>query len=110
MLVADLFHPVDGLAVELFLNGDMRHRRGRRGAMPVLLTRRKPDHITRPDFLDRPAPALHPAAARRDDQRLAQRVRVPCGPGAGLERDAGRRNACRIVCLKQGVNALVRLR
>ena len=28
--VANLFHPVDGLAVEPFLNGNMRHGRGRR--------------------------------------------------------------------------------
>ena len=28
LFVADLFHPVDDLAVERFLNGDMRHGRG----------------------------------------------------------------------------------
>src|SRR6266705_745491 len=28
LFVADLFHPVDGLAVELFYNGDVCHRRG----------------------------------------------------------------------------------
>src|SRR6266566_9842624 len=32
LFVADLFHPVGGLAVELFLNGDVRHGRGCRGA------------------------------------------------------------------------------
>jgi len=37
LVVADFFHPVDDVAVELFLNGDMRHARGRRGSMPVLL-------------------------------------------------------------------------
>ena len=62
LLVADLFHPVDDLAVQRFLNGDMRHCRRRRGAVPVLLAGRKPDHVAWPDFLDRPAPALRPAA------------------------------------------------
>ena len=60
LVVADLFHPIDRLAVELFLNGNVRHGRGWRGAMPMLLARREPDHVTRPDFLDRAAPALHP--------------------------------------------------
>jgi hypothetical protein len=53
LFVADLFHPVDGLAVELFLNGDVRHGRGRRSTMPMLLARGEPDHVTRPDFFDR---------------------------------------------------------
>ena len=89
LFVADLFHPVDDLAVELFLNGDVRHGGGRRGAVPVLLAGREPDHIAGPDFLDRPALALRPAAAGRDDQGLAERMRVPCGARARLERDAG---------------------
>ena len=37
LFVTNLFHPVNGLAVELFLNGDVRHGCGRRGAVPVLL-------------------------------------------------------------------------
>jgi hypothetical protein len=37
LFVADLFHPVNNLAVELFLYGNVRHGRCRRGAMPVLL-------------------------------------------------------------------------
>jgi DNA-binding transcriptional LysR family regulator len=42
LFVADLFHPLDILAVHRFLNGDMRHRgRGRR-PVPVLLPGRKP--------------------------------------------------------------------
>src|SRR5712692_155008 len=105
LFVADLFHPVDGLAVETFLNGDVRHGRGGRGAVPMLLTRREPDHVPRPNFLDRTAPALYPAEALRQDQGLAQRVAVPCGPSAGLERDTGADRACRIRCLEQGVNA-----
>ena len=97
MFVADFFHPVDDFTVELFLNGDVGHGRGRRGAVPMLLTRRDPDHVTRPNLLDRAAPALHPAAASRHDQSLAQRVGVPGRPGAGLERDAGAEPPRRIV-------------
>jgi hypothetical protein len=37
LFVADLFHPVDNLAVELFLNSDVRHGRDRRS--PMLLAR-----------------------------------------------------------------------
>src|SRR5438046_1114508 len=39
LLVADLLHPVDDLAVERFLNGDMGHAGGRHGAVPMLFTR-----------------------------------------------------------------------
>src|SRR4051812_29536237 len=53
LFVAHLFHPVDGLTVELFLHGEVRHDRGRRGAVPMLLTRREPDHVTGPNFPDR---------------------------------------------------------
>src|ERR1700756_5316817 len=45
--------------------------------MPVLLAGREPDHITGPDLLDRSAFALSPAAARRDDEGLTERMRVP---------------------------------
>ena len=60
-----------------------------RGPVPMLFARREPDHVAGPDFLDRPAPTLRPAAAGRHDQGLAERMRVPCGTGAGLEGDAG---------------------
>jgi hypothetical protein len=106
LFVADLFHPVNHLAVEIFLNGDVRHGRGRRGAMPMLFARRKPDHVARPDFFNRAALALRPAATRRHDQGLAQRMRVPRGSGAGLKRDAGTAaRAGRFPGLEQGVNA-----
>ena len=88
LFVAHLFHPFNDFAVELFLNGDVRHGSGRRRAMPVLLARREPDHVSRPDFLDRAALALRPSAARRHDQRLPQRMRVPCGASARLKGDA----------------------
>src|SRR5487761_717213 len=104
LFVADLFHPVDNLTVELFLNGDVRHGRGRRGPMPVLLTWRNPDHITRPDFLNRASPSLGPAATGRHDQGLAQRVGVPCRASARLESDGGALNKRRIGRLKKRID------
>jgi hypothetical protein len=87
LFIADLFHPINDLAVEIFLNGDVRHGCGRRCAMPMLQTRRKPDYITGPNLLDRTALTLNPAEARGDDQCLAERMRVPCRASAGFEGD-----------------------
>lgn len=89
LLITDLFHPVGGLAFKLFHKGDMRHTLRSRGSMPVFLTRRDPDHIALPDFLDWPPPFLNLAQAGRHDQCLTERVAVPGRPGTGLERDAG---------------------
>src|SRR5580704_16222883 len=105
LFVADLFHPVDDFAFERFLNRDVRHRRRRRGTVPMLLARREPDDVTRPDFLDRAALPLHPADAGGHDQRLAERMAVPGGTRAGLESDAGASTAGRIGCLEQRVDA-----
>jgi len=82
LLVCDLFHPIQNLAVELLLNGDVRHCRSRRGAMPVLFARREPHDVAGANFFDRPSLALHPAASRRDDKGLAEKclchsVRAP---------------------------------
>src|SRR5438445_6024187 len=104
LFVADLFHPVGGLAVELLLNRDVRHGRGCRGAVPMFLTRGEPDHVTRPNFLDRATPALCQAAAGCHDESLAERVGVPCCPSAALEGDTGADGARRSVCLEQRVN------
>ena len=90
--------------VELFLNGDMGHGRSRRGAMPMLFIRRAPDHIARSYFVFWVAVALDPPTPRRYDQRLPERMSVPCRPGAGLERDTRATSARRIGCLKQGIN------
>src|ERR1700730_2110486 len=79
LFVADLFHPIENFTVALFLNGDVSHGRGRRSPMPVLLAGREPDHITRPDLLDRTSPPLCQAAASRDDEGLTERMRVPSG-------------------------------
>src|SRR3984885_13953027 len=87
LLVADLLHPIDRLAVEPFLDGDMAHRRGRRRPVPMLLPRRKGDDVAGPDLLDRAALVLDPAAAGHHDQGLAERVSVPGGARARLEGD-----------------------
>src|SRR4051794_1948373 len=67
LVVAPFLQPIDRRAVELLLNGDVGHAGGRGGAVPVLLAGCKPDHVARPDLLDRPTLALHPAAAGGDD-------------------------------------------
>src|SRR6476646_8468667 len=100
LLVTHMLHPVHHLAVFLFLNGDVRHGRRRRSAMPVLLARRKPDHVTGPNFLYRPAPPLRAAAARSDDESLTQRMRMPCSPRSRLKGNAGALDKCRIRRLK----------
>src|SRR5207302_3702254 len=74
LFAADLFHPVDRLAVKAFLNGEVHHSCGWRCTVPVLLLRLEPDHVPRMNVFYWPTPALDPAAARRHDQRLAQRV------------------------------------
>ena len=56
--------------------------------MPMLFSRGEPYNVARADFCDSAAFALHPAAARCDDQRLAERVGVPRGPRARFERHA----------------------
>src|SRR4029450_4833238 len=49
-----------------FLDGDMGHRRRCLGAVPMLLTGRRPDHVARPNLLDparpAPVPSPHPPA------------------------------------------------
>jgi hypothetical protein len=105
LFVGHFLHPVGALAVEPFDKGDVGHRRGGCGTVPVLLPRRKPDDVTRMDFFDRAYPALHPAASGRHDQDLAQRVGVPCGPTARLERYTSAEGACRFLWLEQRVNA-----
>src|SRR2546430_17681316 len=89
LFVADLLHPVDDLAVEVFLDCDVSHGGGRRRALPVLLARRAPDNVARANHSDWATPALHEPAAGRDDQGLSQRVGVPRRPGAWAPRDAG---------------------
>ena len=65
LLVCNLLHPVDDLAVVLLLDGNVRHGRGGRRAVPMLFSRREPDHIAGVDLFDWSALAPRPAAARR---------------------------------------------
>src|SRR5690348_1913614 len=100
-VVGDLFHPVDILAVECFLDRDVRHGTVWRRAMPVFLAWRRPDHVAGPDFPNRSTPALHEAAPRHDDECLPERVRVPCAPCAGIERHAAARHARGLGCTEE---------
>src|SRR5467141_511107 len=49
LLVGNLLHPFDHLPILLFLNSDVCHGSGLRGAMPVLLTGR--DQTTSPGLI-----------------------------------------------------------
>ena len=72
LFVGNLFHPVDSLAVERFLDGDVLHRGVRGGAMPVLLARREADDVSGSDLGDRTTIALGKSSPEDDDQRLAE--------------------------------------
>src|SRR5215210_3720330 len=104
LFVADLFHPLNCLSVELFLDGNVCHGRRCRGAVPMLLSRREPDHITRPNFLNMSAVTLNPATTSRDNESLTKWMRVPCSACAGLERNAGTLNPCRLWRLKKWID------
>ena len=88
LLVGDLLQPDDAHPVQRFLNTDVGHGGRRRCAVPMLVTRRAPDHIARANLDDGLAFALRPSAARGDDKRLSERMRVPRAPRARLERHA----------------------
>src|SRR2546422_864540 len=72
LLVGHLLHPVHDLAVQLLLDGDMRHCGVRRCAVPVLLARRTPQDVAGPKYSDGSAPALNQTEARRHDERLPE--------------------------------------
>src|SRR2546430_8453564 len=105
LFVADFFHPVHDLAVECFLNRNVRHGCCRRSTMPVLQSGREPDHVAGTNFLDEAALALRPTATACDNERLTERMRVPRSARARLERDARTGGPCRSVCLKQRIDA-----
>src|SRR6266478_5604816 len=105
LLVGNLLHPFDHLPILLFLNGYVCHGSSLRGAMPVFLAAREPHHVTRSDLLDRSTFALSPAAARRDDQSLAERMCVPCSSRSRLESNASPLNKGGIGCLKKRIDA-----
>src|SRR5688500_13305357 len=53
LLVRHLLHPRHRRAVQLFLNGDVGHRGGRGGPVPVLDARRDTDDVAGADLLGR---------------------------------------------------------
>src|SRR3954454_18149371 len=77
LVVGDLLQPVDAFSVQLLDQRDVRHRSRGRGAVPVLLAPRTPDHVARADDRLWSADALHYAASCRDDENLPERMRVP---------------------------------
>jgi len=103
LLVGDLLQPIHGSAVLRLLHGDVCDRRGRGRAVPVLLAGREPDDIAGADLLDWPAPTLRPAAPRDDEQRLAERMRVPRGARTGIEPHHIRPESGRVGSLDQRV-------
>src|SRR5215208_2335174 len=95
LLVGDVLHPRHRRAVQRFLNRDVGHRGGRRGAVPMLVLGRAPENVAGREFLDRTALDLGPADAFSDDQGLPKRMRVPSRACPRLEvhdrtADAGR--------------------
>src|SRR5438309_801992 len=100
----DVLHPVDDLAVESFLNGDVSHAGDGCGSVPRLLSRCERHDISWVNLLDGTAFALRPSAACGDDEGLAEWVGVPCGAGSGLEGNAGAGYQRGVGCLKEGVD------
>jgi hypothetical protein len=100
VLVAHVFHPVDRPSVEHFGNGNVRHCARWCRAVPVTMAGGAPDDVARSNFDLRLALALGPANPVCYDQSLPERMRVPCGPCAWLERDDCPAGAGRFVTLK----------
>src|SRR2546427_147200 len=93
LLVGDVFEPIDGLAIEVLLHGDVCHRRCWRRAMPVLFARRKPHDVARANLFNGSAPPLDASGPGGHDQRLAERMGVPGGARAWLERHGRTRSS-----------------
>src|SRR6266571_7804689 len=104
LFIADFFHPINDIAVEIFLNGNVRHGRGRRRAVPMLLARRKPNHVARTNFFNRAAFALNASTAGSNNQSLAERMRVPSRACARLEGETCAGYACRSGSAEQWIN------
>src|SRR5438874_13201744 len=85
LFVADVLHPIDVLAVERLLGRYVDHAGGRRRAMPMLFVRWNPNHVAGFDLAELAVPALHPAGAGNDEQRLAKWMGMPGGACARLE-------------------------
>ena len=82
---ADKLAPCHRLAVIAFRQRDVCHCFIRPCAVPVLDAGTDPNDVARPEPLRRLAPLLHESMAAHDNECLAERMRVPCGMGAGSE-------------------------
>src|SRR5213593_4940332 len=71
----------------------------------MFLSGRARDHIPDVDLFDGTFPTLDDAATGHYNERLTERMGVPCRVGPWLERDARPLNAPRGSCLEQGLNA-----
>src|SRR3954470_16880016 len=91
LLVADVLAPADRAAgLVVLLHRDVHHEAAGRGAVPVVLARLEEHAVAGPDDFDRAALALAEPDALDDEDRLAVRMGVPGGAGAGGEVDARR--------------------
>ena len=77
----------DAARVIHLLHRQVDHEAVGRRAVPVVLAGLEEDAVARADLLDRAALALAEADALGDEDRLAERVGVPGGAGAGGEVD-----------------------
>src|ERR1700761_2316958 len=69
------------------LDGDLGHEPLGSGTVPVILPGLEVDAVPRSHLLDRPTLALADTDPLGDEDRLADRVGVPCGAGARREVD-----------------------
>jgi hypothetical protein len=83
LFVVDVLHPLDRLALESFLNGDMAHCCAGTRAMPVLFAWWKPHDVASAYLLDRAARALRAPRASSHDQCLAD---LPADEIAAIDR------------------------
>src|SRR6478752_5003550 len=84
--VGHLLQPGHVSSVQRFLHREMDHPCGWRGAVPVLFPGRNPHDIAGPDLVDRSTLTLKAADAFSHVQGLPERMGMPCGARARLER------------------------
>src|SRR3954447_14640239 len=102
--IAYHFHPGDGIAIEFFCDGGMRHRGGWRGSVPVLCSGWNPDDIPFSYLLNMASPLLNPTKPGCNDQSLAEGVCMPHGSGTRFECHARANCARWINRIKQRLN------
>src|SRR3984893_10227729 len=97
LLVGDVLKPGGPVTVRgALVERDVRHEVGRRGTVPVLLTRRRVDHLARPGHDDFPVPGAKQGDALGDIEGLPNGVGMPRGAGARGEVDAAAGHAGRL--------------